>query len=93
VLQQDPRTTEQRIERFKRLGGIELGRLEQEELDPLLAHIHVGTQPLKKTVFSFRCELCGRVERSDNEMPPACTGPSWLDEHPLEPMTLIGSTR
>ncbi len=91
--QQDQQLTVERIERFKRLGGIELGRLEQEELDPLLAHIHVGTANLKKTIFVFRCDWCGRVERSDNEMSPACTGPGSTDDHPLEPMTFIGKTR
>ncbi len=88
-MEQPRQLTEQRIERFKRLGGLELGRLEQEELDPLLAHIEVGTAPLKKVVFRFRCHICGRVERSDTEMPPVCTGPSWLHEHELEPMRLI----
>lgn len=89
MLQQDLRITTERVERFKRLGGIELSRLEPEELDPLLALIQVGTAHLKKVVFTFRCEMCGSVVRSDNEMPPACTGPAWTDVHPLEPMELV----
>jgi hypothetical protein len=76
----------ERLRRFERLGGVDLSRLYPEERDPLEAHIHVGTANLKKAIFTFRCELCGRVERSDQEMPPACTGPSWTDDHPLEPM-------
>ena len=80
---------EERVARFKRLGGVDLSSLENEELDPLLATIHVGTAHLKKAIFVFRCEMCGNTERSDTEMSPACTGPDWTDAHPMEPMTFV----
>jgi len=77
---------QERIARFQRLGGVDLAHLAPEERDPLMARVQVGTAEYKKAVFTFRCEMCGRVERSDMEMPPACTGPDWTDVHPLEPM-------
>ena len=39
--------------------------------------------------FRFRCPICGKAEVADQRMPPACTGPSWTDDHPLEPMELV----
>lgn len=39
--------------------------------------------------FTFVCPICGRRERNDQRMEPACTGPSWRDEHALEPMILV----
>ena len=74
-----------RIRRFERLGGIDLSRLKDAE-DPLRTTVEVGTAEYKRAIFTFRCPVCGRTERNDVEMAPACTGPSWLDEHPLEPM-------
>ncbi len=41
------------------------------------------------TGFLFRCPICGNTERNDQRMEPACTGPSWRNEHPLEPMVLV----
>lgn len=73
--------TEERIARFERLGGVDLAKLYPEERDPLLAQVHVGTAHLKKARFAFRCDLCGRIERTDSEMEPLCTGPSWTDDH------------
>lgn len=87
------RLAQQRLVRFERLGGVDLSRLQPEEREPLLAEIHVGTAHLKKTVFIYRCPLCGKTERSDSEMSPACTGPSWTDDHPLEPMVFVRKTR
>jgi len=86
---QELQVVQERVARFERLGGVDLSKLEPEERDPLLARVQVGTAHLKKVVFSFRCPVCGQTARSDNEMPPACTGPSWTDEHPLEPMEKI----
>lgn len=39
--------------------------------------------------FIFRCPLCGRQESNDQRLEPMCTGPSWTDEHPPEPMILV----
>lgn len=82
---ENDRLVKERVDRFVRLGGVDLSRLADRD-DPLRTEVEVGTASYKRAVFSFRCELCGRVETSDQEMPPACTGPSWLDVHPLEPM-------
>jgi hypothetical protein len=38
------------------------------------------------TGFTFVCPLCGRKERNDQRLEPACTGPSWRDEHAMEIM-------
>ena len=83
------RVTQERVARFRRFGGVDLARLDPEERDPLLTLVHVGMAHLKKATFSFRCEMCGSVVTTDNELSPACTGPSWTNEHPLEPMTPI----
>lgn len=77
---------EQRIEKFKRLGGIEIGGLDPLERRFLRSEVIVGLANYKKAVFSYFCPLCGRIERLDQDMPPACTGPSWMNEHALEPM-------
>lgn len=91
---QDTTTTRERVDRFARLGGVDLSRLRDAE-DPLRATVEVGTANFKRAVFTFRCPICGHTEKNDQDMPPACTGPSWLDEHPLEPMirSLIVSPR
>jgi hypothetical protein len=39
--------------------------------------------------FVFRCPLCGRQERNDQRLEPMCTGPSWTDDHPPEPMIRV----
>lgn len=82
-------TAHERIARFERLGGVDLAHVAPEQRDLLTAEIHVGTAHYKKAIFQFRCPICNRHERSDTEMPPACTGPTWKDEHPLEPMEPI----
>lgn len=78
-----------RIRRFERLGGIDLSSLHHEERHDLLAEVRSGIASYKKAVFRFRCSLCGNTATNDAEMSPACTGPSWRDEHPMEPMELI----
>jgi hypothetical protein len=82
---------EARLRRFERLGGVPLGRLDPEEKQATESNVIVGLQPYKKAVFTFVCPMCGKVVRNDQEMPPACTGPSWTDDHPLEPMVLVPS--
>jgi hypothetical protein len=83
------REAQERIERFKRLGGVELGGLEPLEKRFLRSEVITGLANYKKTVFTYFCPLCGRIERSDQEMSPACTGPNWTDDHNLEPMILM----
>jgi len=39
--------------------------------------------------FVFRCPLCGRQERNDQRLEPVCTGPTWRNDHPMEPMILV----
>jgi hypothetical protein len=75
-----------RIRRFEQLGGIDLSRVEPEEKPLLMAGVRAGLAPVKRGMFRFRCPTCGKVETSDQELEPACTGPSWRDDHPLEPM-------
>jgi hypothetical protein len=41
------------------------------------------------SAFVYRCPLCGRQERNDQRLEPMCTGPSWTDDHPPEPMMLV----
>lgn len=81
--------TEARLRRFEALGGVDLSRLEPEERRATESNIIVGLQPHKKVIFTFVCPICGNVARNDQAMEPACTGPSWTDDHPLEPMELI----
>ena len=38
------------------------------------------------TGFLFRCPICGNEARNDQRLSPLCTGPSWTDDHPHEPM-------
>jgi hypothetical protein len=38
--------------------------------------------------FVFVCPVCGKRERNDQRMEPACTGPGWTDDHELTPMVL-----
>jgi hypothetical protein len=85
----DGKESEARLRRFERLGGVDLSHLDREEQARVRSQVIVGIQPYKRAIFRFRCQFCGRVEENDCEMPPACTGPSWTDEHPLEPMELI----
>lgn len=77
-----------RIEHFKRLGGVEIGALEPLEKRFLRSEVITGLAHYKKKIFTYFCPLCGRIERLDQEMEPACTGPGWTDEHALEPMIL-----
>lgn len=52
-----------------------------------------GEEVTKKGVYVYRCVMCGRTERYDDKYGPACTGPSWTDEHPMEPMALVGTDK
>lgn len=81
----------QRVERFKRLGGVDLGALAPKERYDMTAEVHIGLAHLRKTIFRYRCPECGHEVDNDQEMSPACTGPSWLDEHLIRPMQLAGA--
>ena len=78
------KTAQERIKRFERLGGVDLSRHEFE--DPIHALIHVGTAEYNQAFFEFECETCHHQVRSNQEMEPMCTGPSWTDDHPPEVM-------
>ena len=80
---------QERVQRFERMGGIPLDRLDPEEHHDLLAEVRSGIAHYKKGIFHYRCSVCGNIVANDQEMPPACTGPGWQDSHPLEPMELI----
>lgn len=41
--------------------------------------------------FTFRCPVCGNTVTNDQRMEPACTGPSWTDDHPMEVMVLLST--
>jgi hypothetical protein len=79
---------EERVRRFARFGGVDLSNLGRP--DPLLAEVEVGVANYKKAVFGFRCPICGTKRYNDQEMEMVCTGPSWTDDHPMEPMTPLG---
>jgi hypothetical protein len=50
----------------------------------------IALAPQTSGVPVFRCPVCGRNERSDaTAMEPACTGPSWTDDHELTVMVRI----
>lgn len=36
---------------------------------------------VKKKIYVFECDVCGRVMNNDANMEPLCTGPSWTDDH------------
>lgn len=80
------RLAQERIQRFERLGGVDLSLLDQEEKHPLLAEIRSGIAHLSKAVFTFRCPMCGHKVSSDQEMEPMCTGPNCTDDH--EPLVM-----
>lgn len=78
--------TEARLQRFKDVGGVNLTELEPEERQAIESLVIVGLQPHKRAIFHYVCPICGNRTTNDQGMEPGCTGPSWLDEHPLEPM-------
>ncbi len=52
---------------------------------------HLVLKPVKRGVMEFQCPICNSRVRNDGDgMEPACTGPSWRDEHPLTPMRKVG---
>jgi hypothetical protein len=75
--------TARKVRQFQALGGVPLGRLEEDEI----VYVQAGTMPHKRAVFRFVCPLCGNKARNDADMEPMCTGPSWADEHEPTVMT------
>jgi hypothetical protein len=69
-------------DKFERNGGLDLSHLTAR------AEARIGLTETGNR-YRFRCPLCGNVIVNDQEMPPCCTGPSWTDDHPLEPMERI----
>ena len=67
------------------LLGSEEKAFEEEDLRPL---VEIGLFETGKK-FTFQCPICLKVEVNDQRMEPACTGPSWTDDHPLELMVLV----
>ena len=52
---------------------------------------HLVLGPVKRGVVVYVCPTCNHQVRTDGEgMGPACTGPTWRDEHPLTPMRKVG---
>lgn len=93
----DPlREAEGRLDRFRRLGGVDLSRLEQGERETLEAEARLGLAAVKRGKYVFRCPSCGNRFENDQELEPLCTGPNaGLDEHEptvMENMTVPGLT-
>ena len=78
--------TQARLRRFEAVGGVNLNDLDPEEQKLVRAMVIVGLEPHRRAIFHFICPICGNTAKNDQGMSPACTGPSWLDEHALEPM-------
>lgn len=43
----------------------------------------------KKTIYVFKCPVCGHEVRNDSDMEPMCTGPNWTDDHELALMVRV----
>lgn len=82
--------TSDEIDKWRTRGGVDLTRREPgEERHHAAVELRVGVMEEPKVIYTFRCPLCGRVERNNQAMSPCCTGPSWTDDHPLEAMDLV----
>jgi hypothetical protein len=79
---------ERRIQRFVRLGGVDLRGVSAVD-SPLVAEVHVGIAHLQRGKLRFRCSTCWNEVENDQEMEPLCTGPSWTDDHEPTIMTRI----
>jgi hypothetical protein len=52
---------------------------------------HLVLRTVKRGVVVYVCPTCNHSVRTDGDgLEPACTGPSWRDEHPLTPMRKMG---
>lgn len=82
--------TSEEVERWKRRGGVDLARVEDpSEKNSLAAQLRVGVLEEKTVIYVYRCEICGRIERTPQAMEPMCTGPSWTDDHVPEVMVAV----
>lgn len=55
------------------------------------ARVPVAEQALRRRgVNVYRCPVCGRVFRHDDEYEPMCTGPGASDDHPMTVMVFVG---
>jgi hypothetical protein len=76
------------VAKWERLGGVDLSRLEPEELVDAVDELGLGVYHTGN-LFRFRCPVCGNVATNDQLMEPMCTGPRWTDDHPPEVMNYI----
>jgi hypothetical protein len=51
-----------------------------------------GVNLREKGVNAYRCPVCGRVFRHDDEYEPMCTGPGATDDHPMTVMVFEAVT-
>ncbi len=59
----------------------------QERIQRVFDHLVLDP---RKTVVVYRCPVCKATTRTDTAgLEPVCTGPSWRDEHPHEPMVKV----
>ena len=55
-------------------------------------HLVLGN--VKRGVVIYSCPVCGAKTRAEGAgMEPACTGPTWRDDHPMTPMVRVGIDR
>ncbi len=61
------------------------------DLDAMASRFdHLVLRPVKRGVIEYVCPVCNHRMRADGDgMEPACTGPSWTDDHPLTPMRKV----
>ena len=78
------------IEAWRDRGGVDLSHLRSEPEEQYLAlgSVRMGVYETGNR-YRFVCPICGRKETNDQMMSPACTGPSWTDDHPMEPMIRV----
>ncbi len=58
--------------------------------NPALRKYIAGAVLLQRGAYSFRCPVCGKIERNDDQYPPCCTGPHpSLHEHEMTPMARV----
>lgn len=89
MLSDTPTPSPAEVARWKARGGIDLSLIEDpEERFTAASHLRAGVYETGRK-FRFRCGVCGNVATNDQMMEPACTGPSWTDDHPMEVMEYI----
>ncbi len=61
------------------------------DLDAMASRFdHLALRPVKRGVIVYVCPTCNNRVRNDADaMEPACTGPTWRDDHPLTSMRKV----